>query len=286
MAAVAAVVSWLLWKVYLLCAMPGIEARELANVTAIRQFRDGSFGTLSAYPGNIYLYGGLQAWLLSWLPGWNNVLLNRLFSLLGVLVSAVPLLAAARRLARLAGIHPGRWVWVLPAGCYFLPCLVEIPFTLGTPNYLGLLLANCVLWLCVGRFRGRHVLAGVLLVGCFMTKQYFLLAAQYVVLYNFLLCRPRRAVANIAVAGAVALGGCALCFLSDQVYYSFVHHIVDADCAKKRALQKFMAYVPYVLPLLLPAAWGAARMLLRWLQGRGGLPRAAACGRGYSCVCW
>lgn len=269
--ALAAVLAWLLWKLHLVCAMPGIEARELANVTAIRQLRDDSFNTLAAYPQNIYLYGALQAWLLSWLPGWNDVLLNRLFSLACMLGSAIPLLAAAKRMNSLAGgcTRPG--AWVLPLGCYLLPFLIEIPFSLGTPNYLGLLLANSVLWISLCSFRGKDVLAGLLLVGCFLTKQYFLLAALYVVLYNLLLCNSlRKAALHTAVTGAVALGGCALCFVSDQVFYSFVHHIVDANCAKKRALQKFCAYSLYVLPMVLPAVGVGAKLLLRHRRGFAG----------------
>lgn len=269
--ALLVLLAWLIWKLYLICAMPGIEARELANVTAIRQLRDHSFDTLAAYPQNIYLYGALQAWLLSWLPEWNDILLNRIFSLACLLASAVPLLAAAGRLTAMTGESPHRWAWVLPLGCYLLPFMIEIPFSLGTPNYLGLLLANSVLWISLCRFRGKDVLAGLLLVGCFLTKQYFLLASLYVVLYNLLLCSSlRKAAQHIAVAGAIALGGCVLCFTSDQVFYSFVHHIVDADCAKKRAMQKFCAYSLYVLPMVLPAAWVSAKILLRHRRGFAG----------------
>lgn len=256
--------AWLAWKVYLLLSLPGIEARELANVTAILQLRDHSFNTLEAYPQNIYLYGTLQAWLLSWLPGWNDVMLNRLCSFACMLCSAVPLLLAASRLAHLAELRMDQGVLSLFAGCYILPFLIEIPFSLGTPNFMGLLLANSILWLALQRFRGRHALAGLLLVGCFLTKQYFLLAALYVILYNLLLCPWKKAVCNITLTGAVALGGCALCFLSDQVYYSFVHHIVDADCAKKRALRKFGMYAMYVLPMVLPAAMMAGGTMVRW----------------------
>lgn len=267
-AALALVLAWLAWKVYLIFALPGIEARELANVTAIRQLRDHSFNSLDTYPENIYLYGALQAWLLSWLPEWNDILTNRLYALSCMLCSVVPLLSAAKRLAHMAKLRLEREVTALFAGCYFLPFLIELPFTLGTPNFMGLLLANCILWLGLQRFRGRHVLAGLLLVGCFLTKQYFILAALYVVLYNFLRCPWKKAVWNIILTGAVALGGCTLCFLSDQVYYSFVHHIVDENCAKKRAVRKFGIYALYVLPMVLPAAIVVGEiMCCQWRAG-------------------
>lgn len=245
---------FLLWKVCLLCIMLGVEARELANVSAIQHCREHAFDVLAYFPQNIYLYGALQAYILSFLPSGNELMVNRFFSLLCLLLSFIPLMLAMRRIGRGAWQTCGHTIYMLLGCCYFLPFVIELPYTVGTPNFLGLLLANCILFVCTCKFSGRHVVAGLLLTGCFMTKQYFLIAAAYIVNYCLLFDSFKNAARHIAIAGITALTCCSLCFMSDQVMYSFAHHTLVSDCTIQRAFTRFKQYICRTLPMIVPAA--------------------------------
>lgn len=257
---------FLLWKVCLLCIMPGVEARELANVTAIQQYRERTFDVLEYYPQNMYLYGSLQAYILSFLPSCNDLMSNRFFSLLCLLLSYIPLVMALRNMGRGLWEAKGYTIYMLLGCCYFMPFIIELPYTVGTPNFLGLLFSNLTLFICTCKFTGRDALAGLLLVGCFMTKQYYLIATIYIVNYCLFFDSFKNGVRRIAIAGAVALACCSLCFMSDQVLYAFAHHTFAADCTKRRALIKFSQYICRVLPMIVPSALVVYQIAARRVQ--------------------
>lgn len=252
---IAIMAAWIAWKAYLLFIFPSIEPRELANVTPIQQFRDHVFDTVAEYPRNIYLYGSLQARILSLLPAWNDLMLNRLFSLLCLLVSVIPLEVTLRRYESIVSKKHSAPMHILFCACYLLQYLVDLPFTVGAPNYLGLLLSNSVMLVCTYEFRGKSVLLGVLLVGCFLTKQYYLISAIYVVTANFLLYPWKRGIRTIIAAGIIAFLGIMICFSSDQVLYSFNHHMTMASNSFLLCIKRFALFALYILPLLLPCAY-------------------------------
>lgn len=256
------------------------EIREMANITAILHIRNGTFNDVHCWPGNIYLYGCLQAWLLSFLPAeWNPILLNRLFTWLCLLASDAVLVLSIKELLQRMGRRMSRVTELLAASLYLLPHLFQMPSTLGTPNYLGLLLANITLYCSIRVSKANLFLLPLLLTGCFMTKQYFLYSGSYVLLGYYLLHKGIRPWWEFAVICLLSGIGIALCFLLDETCYALHHHLNmrSGYLPRGKFLRRYALYLCFISPLLwvlykeiLLCCWKAGNRWQDWkklLQG-------------------
>lgn len=235
------------------CHVLFVEIREMANITAILHLRNGTFNDVHCWPGNIYLYGCLQAWLLSFLPvEWNPILLNRLFSWLCLLAGDAVLVLSIRELLLRMGRRMSRSTGLLAASLYLLPHLFQMPSTLGTPNYLGLLLANITLYCSIRVSKVNLLLLPLLLTGCFMTKQYFLYSGSYVFLGYYLLNKGKRPWWEFPFICVLAGLGIALCFLLDETCYALQHHLNmrGGILTRERFLRRYALYLCFISPLL------------------------------------
>ncbi len=241
-----------------------VEIREMANITAIISLRNGIFNEVASFPGNIYLYGFLQAWLLSFLPeGCNLILANRMFSWGSLLLSDAVLVLAIRELLTRENIRMNKATGLIAASLYLLPHLFQIPTTLGTPNYLGLLLGNLILFLSIRGGRGNILLVPLLLTGCFMTKQYFLYSLIYSLMGIYVLHGKKHPWWEFPAICLLSGMGIALCFLSKETGYALQHHLnVRFGLLDNRQfLRRYALYLCFISPLLWLLCQG---IFIRW----------------------
>lgn len=220
-------VCLLAYQLYVLFVSPLAEWREFANIVAIQTIRNGLLSVPESLPEHIYLYGTLQPWLLSKLPeSWDLVLATRLFSFISLLLSAVVFLLSVNAILVRTKRRPLSRLLAAFAGMSFLlPHLCDIPSTLSNPCHVGLLLSMLTLFFSVRRTVYNVVLIPACVVGCFMTKSYFLFSLVYVwCAYFFLYTGKRKWVELLLVMLLTALG-VSLCFLSFQTQYAFIHHV-------------------------------------------------------------
>lgn len=205
-----------------------IEGREMCNAIAISSIKNHSFWGSASYPDTIYLYGCLQACLLSILPGsWDPVLLNRSAGWFFLLVSSAVMLLSVRKLEPFLGVQYGFVPLSLLWCFYMLPFLMGLPSSLGTPSYAGLLCSNVVLFCSLHKEKKWLILVPFFMLCCFLTKQYFIFCFVYLVLSCLLFgwCERGRilCVLIVSLLSVILLG---LSFILMQVEYSFMHHVL------------------------------------------------------------
>lgn len=219
------------YQLMLIFTMPLTEFREFANISAIQAIREGCINIPAAVPNHIYLYGTLQPWLLSFIPsGWDTVLLCRLFTYSMLLLSAAVFVAAINALLAVAGkgaLSP--LLAVLSGMTFLLPHMCDIPSTLSNPCHLGLFLSMSVLLLSIRRTAAGPLLIPLLIVGCYMTKSYFLFSLVYVWCAYFFLYEGKKKWAELALLMLPVMIGIGLCFLSFQTQYALTHHLNMSD---------------------------------------------------------
>lgn len=217
------------YNICLACRCPLIEWREMANVTVIQSLREETVQEVASLPENIYMYGLLQAVVLSWLPeSVNWVLANRFCSLLCLLLSSAVLATAVSSLVRLAGKKPlaPLTMLILFIGS-LLPHLFDCPSALGTPNYSGLLFSNLVLLCALRPSRANVLLFPLSVAACMATKSYYLFSLVYIACsYLFLRKTPYRWLEALVVALAVGMVGWWYYSLP-QSQYALVHHLLQ-----------------------------------------------------------
>lgn len=238
-----------------------VEIREMANITAIINCRNGLF-SYEGFPGNIYLYGFLQPKLLSFLPdSCNLIIANRCFNWFCLLASCFVIVAITFHLPRHTGGNLTKKDLFILSVIYLFPHLLECPLVLGTPNFLGLLISNLI-FLCALSPKVRYsVFIPILLAAAYLTKQYYLYAAIYPLAAIVLHSKDKKSFARrILFAGEILMASAFLIYLSfhsEQTYYSFLHHLVARSSTfgyfstAKRHIIFFVCYVP--LPTLLIA---------------------------------
>lgn len=217
------------YNIYLAWQCPLIECREMTNVVVIQSIREGTVQDVTALPENIYLYGLLQGWFLSWLPeSVNLVTANRFCSLLCLLLSSIVLSAAICAAVHLAQKKPLPPLTLLILFiCSLLPHLYDMPMSLGTPNYSGLLFSNLVLLCALRPSRSNAILFPLLITACMATKSYYLFSLVYVVCsYLFIRKDSYRWAEALFVAVTVILGGW-WHFSSEQSQYALIHHLAQ-----------------------------------------------------------
>lgn len=235
-------------KLYSTLTAPFVEIREMANITAIEYFSNNTFHDLKCYPQNIYLYGPLQAWLLSFLPqSVDLIIANRLTSFLFLVLSLFPLLQTLKAL----GVKLTANSYVLAVCAYYIPFLCHTPITHGTPNYIGLFFSNLALLCCVKRNVVGILLIPVCLICCLLTKQYHLFALSYVGCSFLLLKLSRNRLLQLAYILFVSLCGMFLYFRTEQGYYALQHHLnMRAGKNVFFMINNYMCFSFSVLPLL------------------------------------
>lgn len=264
----------LCYNIYLACRCPLIEWREMANVTVIQSVREGTVQEVSALPENIYMYGLLQAVVLSWLPeSVNLVLVNRLCSLLCLLLSSAVLTAAVCTALRLAGKQPlvPLTLLLLFIGS-LLPHLFDCPSALGTPNYSGLLFSNLVLLCALRPSRVNVLLFPLLVTACMATKSYYLFSLVYIACsYLFLRKPPYRWAEALFVALVVGMVGWWYYSLP-QSQYALIHHMLQrGDTDICRLPGRMACYLITVFSVLVLTVRGMRKYvcsLRRWNMPR------------------
>lgn len=242
-------------------AVPIAEVREMANIVAIQSVRDGSMFQIESYPDTIYMYGLLQAWILSHLPPAIDLLLaNRFFALGCLLLSSAVLILAIKTGLKQAGKPMPRLLALLLFVASLAPHFRDIPQTLGTPNYLGLLCSNLVLLLCLKKSLANLVLLPLLVTAAFLTKQYFLFSYCYIVLAYAFLYTGRSKWPGLALITLLIAVGLWLCFEIPQTRYAFQHHLNMREC--KSVSVMFYKYKNFTI-LTLPAFWLLYRSLMK-----------------------
>ena len=227
---------------------PFAEVREMANIVAIESIRNEVLNNIAYYPENIYLYGHLQAWVLSWLPENINLMqANRIFSIIVLLLSTFPLLLAIKKLQPKTGVFS----LSIAACAYLYPNIAEFPLTLGTPNYLGLLFSNLVLYLSIRQDYTKIISIPICLIGCFLTKQYHLFALCYPICA--LLFYKTEHFAFLKFISILILTGIGIyiCMTHIQSQYSIQHHLLLREGSSMRMMvTKYLSYMFMMLPVL------------------------------------
>lgn len=252
MVSIFALLSFLLlviYKWYCTLTVPFVEVREMANIVAIESIQNGILNNINFYPDNIYLYGTLQAWLLSFFSNsLDPLMLNRNASLVCLVLSVIPLLFAIKDCC--GKQKPS--VYFLATCIYFVPFLYQTPVTHGTPNYMGLLFANLTLLLSLKRNIVAIMLIPCCLVACYFTKQYHLFAFCYIFCSCLFL---KRALWGISIIIFVILAtgiGIYLGCLSEQAQYAFTHHLIMKG--NQRLLSMVSKYADFLL-IMAPLLW-------------------------------
>ena len=229
-------------------AAPFAEVREMANIIAIESLRNSVLNNLDFYPQNIYLYGHLQAWLLSFLPDDFNLLYaNRICSIVALLLSVYPLLLIIRIFQpKVEGI-----VLSLVIFAYLYPHVVDFPLTLGTPNYLGLFFSNLILYFCIKQSRARFITIPVCLICCFLTKQYHLFSFCYPLCALLFYKREKFSLLNFFAIILLTGIGIYICMTHIQTQYSIQHHLlVRGGTSKRMMVDKYLSYMIKMTPIL------------------------------------
>lgn len=271
---------------YLAAVCPLIEWREMANVTVIQSIRESQVNNITALPENIYLYGLLQGTLLSWLPEClNPVLTNRFLALLCLMLSGGVLLCAVNRALALGGKAPLRpfSAFIVYAGA-LLPHLFDLPSSLGTPNYTGLLLNNLILLFALHPRKLNIILFTLLAMGCFMTKAYYLFSLVYIAASYLFLVRGKRKWAEAVAGGLLLCCGTGLILCGEQARYMLIHHLLQGAASKDatRLIDRSACYLLtesgllWLMLFFCKAKAGAIRHQLRACCFRGFIKKAAA----------
>jgi len=241
--------------------IPIAEVREMSNIIAIQSIRDGSMFQPESYPDTIYLYGILQAWILSHLsPTIDLLFANRFFALGCLLLSSAVLILAIKTGLKLAGRSLSWPLALLLFIASLAPHFKDMPLTLGTPNYLGLLCSNLVLLLCLKKRLSNLMLLPLLVTAAFMTKQYFLFSYCYIVLAYAYLYEGRVKWLGLALITLLIAAGLRMCFEISQTQYAFQHHLNMRGCKSLSAMvNKFCVFAI----MTLPALWLLFRCLLK-----------------------
>lgn len=227
---------------------PFAEVREMANIVAIESIKNKILNNIAYYPENIYLYGCLQAWVLSWLPEDINLIqANRIFSIISLLLSAFPILLIIKKLQPKTGA-----LTLLIAACaYLYPNIVEFPLTLGTPNYLGLLFSNLVLYLSIRHDNMKIIFIPICLICCFLTKQYHLFSLCYPICALLFYKKERLAFLKFIIILILTGIGIYICMTHMQSQYAIQHHLLVRGGASKRLMvSKYLSYILLMLPIL------------------------------------
>lgn len=257
----------LAYQLYVILISPLAEWREFANVVAVQTIRDGLLNVPEMVPQHLYLYGTLQPWLLSLLPEtWNLVVTVRLFSFVSLLLSAVVFLLSVNALLVQTNRYPlSRLLTVFAGMSFLLPHMCDIPSTLSNPCHVGLMLSMLTLFFSIRRTVFNIVLLPACVVGCFMTKSYFLFSLVYVWCAYFFLYTGKRKWGELLLVMLLTALGVGLCFLSFQTQYSFIHHFnMRGGKDALRMLKRLAVYFGLISGII----WLFACALLRMRSSR------------------
>lgn len=259
----------LLWKLYLCLNVPFAEIREMANAVAVESAREGVLSDLTVYPYNIYLYGSLQARLLALIPGsLDALLMNRIFSMFCLLASSCVLLLTIHKALDGLGRKMSALAYLFIYCVSLMPHLYNLPLTLGTPNYFGLMICNLILYVGIREHRWKVCVCLPILVVCaFLTKQYFLFSLSYVFFSFLFIYEDNRKWVKLVVCCTLSLLGVLVSLCDVQTKYAFYHQAFYHDDyvqSIERMIRRFFGFFLMTLPIywyalkkmLMPNVWG------------------------------
>lgn len=238
-----------LWDYALICMKDGMSVRETAELLLIQNIQQGNLQSPAYFPDNLYLYGILKAAILAFIPfGPHTIILNRAFSVLCLMAACGVMWGSIYHItkSRQKTLH-----WVI---IFFILTIYFSTFTQHTykPDALGFLLSNIILYLSLKNKTINIIFFPILLVGTYMTKQYFLHSFVYVISgYIILNTQKHRFSQALFVCFATAIG-IGLLFLLPQTRYAFHHHLTMRSNAEfKYMIRGWFVYIWHMMPIFI-----------------------------------